>query len=124
MSAWRSSFTAGRSTRHQHSRESPMLDGSNISHAPALDSDESVERKYLFLYPDIATPAIKEIESGTFPKERLTGYFQLKQMGLKVAISDSQWRGPTAKLRRKLLRYGQDRKSTRLNSSHVAISYA
>lgn len=84
-----------------------MLDGSNISHAPALDSDESVERKYLFLYPDIATPAIKEIESGTFPKERLTGYFQLKQMGLKVAISDSQWRGPTAKLRRKLLRYGQ-----------------
>src|SRR5690625_7107533 len=89
-----------------------MLDGSNISHAPALDSDESVERKYLFLYPDIATPAIKEIESGTFPKERLTGYFQLMQMGLKVAISDSQWRGPT------------DRKSTRLNSSHVAISYA
>src|SRR5690625_5433661 len=28
-------------------------------------------------------------------------------MGLKVALPDSQWRGPTARRRRKLLGYGQ-----------------
>lgn len=82
-----------------------MLDGSNLSHSSLFDTEELIERRYVFLYPDIAAPAINQIEAGNFPKERLTGYFQLKQLGFNVTISDSQWQTATAKLRRRLLHY-------------------
>ena len=82
-----------------------MVDGSNLSYSSDLDTAEPLKRRYVFLYPDVATPAISQIDAGEFPKERLTGYYQLKQLGVNVAISDGRWKVPTANFRRRLSRY-------------------
>lgn len=63
------------------------------------------KKVYVFLYPDVAAPTVADIEAGLVPKERLTGFYQLKERGWDVRISDSRWKGPFAGLRRKLKRF-------------------
>ncbi|WP_111641481.1 glycosyltransferase family 4 protein [Marinimicrobium alkaliphilum] len=63
--------------------------------------------KYVFLYPDVASPAVQQIERGEIPKERLTGFYQLKMMGMNVAISDHRWSSGLSGLRRFARRYIQ-----------------
>tara|TARA_R100000365_G_C2743188_1_gene71890 strand:- start:892 stop:1959 length:1068 start_codon:yes stop_codon:yes gene_type:complete len=70
-----------------------------------VEKRDNKSLKYVFLYPDIAHPTIAEIDAGRVPKERLAGFYQLKERGWNVTISDSRWNGPFAGLRRKLKRY-------------------
>ncbi|MFT6907214.1 MAG: glycosyltransferase involved in cell wall biosynthesis [Oleiphilaceae bacterium] len=64
-----------------------------------------LKHKYVFMYPDIAEPTVKEISEAQVPRERLVGFYQLLERGWDVKISDARWKGPFANLRRKLKRY-------------------
>jgi glycosyltransferase involved in cell wall biosynthesis len=57
------------------------------------------------MYPDVASGTIKHLENGTYPRERLHGYFQLKQLGWDVSISDSRWTGRSGKIRRRFRKF-------------------
>ncbi|WP_148862581.1 glycosyltransferase family 4 protein [Marinobacter fonticola] len=70
-----------------------------------MDTSNAKNRKYVFLYPDIATPTIAEIEAGRAPRERLTGFYQLLRRGWDVNISDKRWQGKFASIRKKLKRF-------------------
>ncbi len=61
--------------------------------------------KYVFMYPDIAEPTVKEIREGRVPRERLVGFYQLLERGWDVKISDARWKGAFVDLRRKLNRF-------------------
>ncbi|GAA0839867.1 hypothetical protein GCM10009113_04030 [Marinobacter szutsaonensis] len=61
--------------------------------------------KFVFMFPDIAEPTVHELEQGNIPKEILNGYYQLLENGWDVTISDARWKGPFAKLRRKIKRF-------------------
>ncbi len=63
---------------------------------------EKTKYKYVFMYPDIAEPTVKEIREGRVPRERLVGFYQLLERGWDVKISDARWKGGFANLRRKL----------------------
>jgi len=70
-----------------------------------MDQNTGRKRKYIFMYPDIARPTIGEIEKGRAPRERLAGFYQLKEQGWDVEISDSRWEGKLAVVRRRFKRY-------------------
>lgn len=63
------------------------------------------KKSFLFMYGDIASPAIGELEQGSIPQERLAGFYQLKKLGWNVRISDSRWTAKTARMRRKFGRF-------------------
>jgi glycosyltransferase involved in cell wall biosynthesis len=62
-------------------------------------------RSVVFLYPDVASPTIKDIEAGVAPRELLTGLYQVREAGWDVRISDARWTAGSASLRRKLARF-------------------
>jgi glycosyltransferase involved in cell wall biosynthesis len=68
-------------------------------------ASQSGMRSIVFLYPDIASPTIKDIEAGVVPRERLTGFYQVRETGWDVWISDARWTASSAGLRRKLARF-------------------
>jgi glycosyltransferase involved in cell wall biosynthesis len=70
-----------------------------------MQSIKAKKQSMVFMYPDVAAQTVAQIESGSVPKERLTGFYQLKERGWSVRISDSRWLGPVAGIRRKLLRF-------------------
>jgi glycosyltransferase involved in cell wall biosynthesis len=61
----------------------------------------AVMPKVVFMYPDVAFPTIAEIDARRAPRERLTGFYQLRERHWNVSISDARWRGALAWVRRR-----------------------
>jgi glycosyltransferase involved in cell wall biosynthesis len=61
----------------------------------------------VFMYPDVASQTIAELEAGRAPRERLAGYHQLRTRGWNVSISDARWLARTARIRRHMARFCQ-----------------
>ena len=70
-----------------------------------MNSVQHENKAVVFMYPDIASPTIAELEAHRAPRERLAGFYQLRERGWNVSISDERWKVSTAKFRRKLRRF-------------------
>jgi len=66
---------------------------------------DRLKKSVVFMYPDIASPTIRELDCGKAPKEQLSGFYQLRERGWSVRISDARWTARTSKIRRKLRRF-------------------